>query len=213
MKKILITCSLLVVLISCAQTQDNKISIPAGDPTPKPNEAVATFAQGCFWHTEIVFQSLLGVRDAVSGYAGGRTNNPSYEEVSGGSTGHAETVQVFYDPTVISYQTLVDAYFASMDPTTLNRQGNDVGTEYRSVVFYRTEAERKIVVEAIRKLDASKKYKNKVVTELVPFKAFYPAEAYHQEYILNHPGNSYVQNVSIPDYIKFRKEFKGRFKP
>ncbi len=213
MKSILSTFIAIVFFTSCAQTQNNQLKIPRGSTKAGANEAVATFAQGCFWHTEIVFQSLVGVRDAVSGYAGGKTENPTYEQVSGGSTGHAETVQVYYDPTKISYATLVAAYFESMDPTTLNRQGNDAGTEYRSVAFYRTEAEKKIIEAAIAKINASKKYKNKVVTEVVPFTKFYPAEAYHQEYIVNNPGNSYVQNVSIPDFIHFKKTFKGNFKP
>lgn len=213
MKPVLITIVSLFILCSCAQTQQPKLKIPAGDPKPVPNEAVATFAQGCFWHTEIVFQSLVGVRDAVSGYAGGTTVNPSYEEVSTGKTGHAESVQVYYDPAKITYATLVAAYFASMDPTTLNKQGNDVGTEYRSVAFYRNESEKKIIEAEINRINASKKYKNKVVTEVVPFKVFYKAEDYHQEYILNNPGNSYVQHVSIPDFLHFKKEFKGNFKP
>jgi peptide-methionine (S)-S-oxide reductase len=174
---------------------------------------VATFAEGCFWHSEIVFQSLVGVRDAVSGYSGGHTTNPDYDAVSTGQTGHAESVQVYYDPSVVSYETLVAAFFASQDPTTLNRQGNDAGTEYRSIAFYRNEKEKKIIEAEISRLTASKKYKNKIVTEVVPFEKFYPAEAYHQEYISNNPGNGYVQNVSIPDFIRFKKEFKGNYKP
>jgi peptide-methionine (S)-S-oxide reductase len=210
MKRLISTFFSIVFFVSCAQTQNNKI--PAGNKKAKPGEAVAYFAQGCFWHTEIIFQSLEGVRDAVSGFAGGTTINPSYEEVCTGQTGHAETVQVSYDPAKISYATLVDAFFASQDPTTLNRQGNDIGTEYRSIAFYQNKNEKNIIEAAIRKLDASKKYKNKVVTEVMSFKTFYPAEDYHQEYISRNPSNSYVQNVSIPDYKKFRKEFKGKFK-
>ena len=212
MKSVVFTIIAVVFFISCAQTQQNEVKIPVGSRKALPNEAIATFAQGCFWHSEIVFQSLEGVRDAVSGYAGGTTAEPTYEEVSTGKTGHAECVQVYYDPSKISYTTLVSAYFASMDPTTLNRQGNDAGTEYRSVAFYRNEIEKKIIQEAISRINTSKQYKNKVVTEVVPFTRFYPAEAYHQEYIFNNPGNSYVRNVSIPDYLHFRKSFKGKFK-
>ena len=214
MKACIITILSFVLFCSCAQTQTKSVKIPAAtSQKPAPNEAVATFAEGCFWHSEIVFQSLVGVRDAVSGYAGGQTKNPSYEQVSGGQTGHTETVQVYYDPAKISYATLVAAFFASMDPTSLNRQGNDVGTEYRSAAFYRTEEEKRILEAEIARINASKKYKSKVVTEVVPFKAFYPAEDYHQEYILHHPENSYVQHISIPDFIEFKYSFKGNFKP
>ncbi|MEJ7610428.1 MAG: peptide-methionine (S)-S-oxide reductase MsrA [Ferruginibacter sp.] len=172
---------------------------------------MATFAEGCFGMRRS-FQSLSGVRDAVSGYAGGNTPNPTYEKVASGSTGHTESVNVYYDPSKISYTQLVAAFFASVDPTTLNRQGNDVGTAYRSAAFYRNESEKKIIEAEIKKINDSKKYKTKVVTEVTPFTKFYPAESYHQEYIYNNPGNGYVQNVSIPDYLHFRKTFKGPYK-
>lgn len=214
MKSILFAALITVYgLNSCAQGTGNKVNIPlASSQKPVANEAVATFAEGCFWHAEIVFQSLDGVRDAVSGYCGGNTTNPDYEQVASGSTGHAETVQVYYDPSKISYETLVAAFFASQDPTTLNRQGNDRGTEYRSMAFYRSEREKQIIQAEINRLTSSGKYKSAIVTEVVPFSRFYPAEAYHQEYIANHPENSYAQYVSIPEYQKFRKEFKGKFK-
>lgn len=213
MKAIISTIISIVLFVSCAQTQNNNFKAPlASKQKPVAGEAVAYFAEGCFWHTEIVFQSLVGVRDAVSGYAGGISKDPSYEKVSGGSTGHAESVQVFYDPSKISYATLVAAFFASQDPTTLNRQGNDIGTEYRSIAFYNNESEKQAIEAEIKKLTLTKKYGNKIVTEVVPFKKFYHAEDYHQEYISHHPNNSYVQNVSIPDFLKFRKEFKGNFK-
>lgn len=214
MKYSLFLFSLLTVISSCAQPvpAEWKVPAPASQKAGR-HEAVATFAQGCFWHSEIVFQSLTGVRDAVAGFAGGKTVNPSYEDVCTGKTGHAESVQVYYDSTKISYAELVSAYFASMDPTSLNRQGNDVGTEYRSVAFYRNEKEKKIIENEIARINASGKYTGRVVTEVRPFTAFYPAEQYHQEYIFNHPGNPYVQRVSIPDYLHFRKTFKaGRFK-
>ena len=214
MKSNLIVLTSAVLFSSCVQSQANsKLQIPVGSSEkPKGKESVATFSEGCFWHAEIVFQSLVGVRDAVSGYAGGRTSDPDYEQVSTGNTGHAETVQVYYDSSKISFKTLVDAFFASMDPTELNRQGNDVGTEYRSIAFYRNPAEKAIVDNAIRKITESKKYKDKIVTEVVLFSKFYPAEDYHQEYILNHPDNNYVRFVSIPDFLKFKEEFKGNFK-
>ncbi|HKB44248.1 MAG TPA: peptide-methionine (S)-S-oxide reductase MsrA, partial [Chitinophagaceae bacterium] len=203
-----------VTLTSCAQTQSNSIKIPLGSAQKaSANEAVATFSEGCFWHAEIVFQSLEGVRDAVSGYAGGIDINPDYEKVATGETGHAETVQVYYDPSKISYETLVKAFFASMDPTQLNRQGNDAGNEYRSIAFYRNEKEKQIIEAEIKRLTDAKVYKSKIVTEVVPFTKFYPAEDYHQEYIYHNPNNPYVRNVSIPDFLRFKKEFKGNFKP
>jgi peptide-methionine (S)-S-oxide reductase len=201
------------VLISCSQAQSGGISIPRGEHSnPSPNEAVAYFGEGCFWHAEIVFQSLVGVRDAVSGYAGGTDVQPSYAKVCTGTTGHAETVQVFYDPSKISYATLVAAFFASQDPTELNRQGPDEGTQYRSVVFYKTDAEKQIILAEIQKLTDAHTYPNKIVTQVVPFTNFYTAEAYHQEYIFRHPENGYVQQVSIPDFVHFKEVFKGNFK-
>src|SRR5689334_22975753 len=139
MRPIIVFFCSIVLFSSCVQSQGGnaRLAIPAGSPKPTGKESVATFSEGCFWHAEIVFQSLVGVRDAVSGYAGGHDTDPDYEKVSSGTTGHAETVQVYYDSSKISYKTLVDAFFASMDPTQLNRQGNDVGTEYRSIAFYR----------------------------------------------------------------------------
>ncbi|MGI8952333.1 MAG: peptide-methionine (S)-S-oxide reductase MsrA [Chitinophagaceae bacterium] len=213
MKSIIVSFFSVITFISCAQTQNKNINISLGSKQgASANEVVATFSEGCFWHSEIVFQSLIGVRDAVSGYAGGTTKNPTYEEVSTGKTGHAETVQVYYDPSKISYQTLVAAFFASQDPTELNRQGPDEGTQYRSIAFYRNENEKQIIETEIKKLTDSKNYKNKIVTEVLPFTKFYPAEDYHQEYIYHNPENPYVQNVSIPDYLEFKKEFKGNFK-
>lgn len=216
MRSFITTIISLVFFASCAQTQsrgqENKIPLGSKQKTTT-NEAVATFAEGCFWHAEIIFQSLEGVRDAVSGYAGGNTDDPDYDKVSTGATGHAETVQVYYDPSKISFETLVKALFASMDPTQLNRQGNDVGTEYRSIAFYRTPEEKKIIEAEIKRITDAKLYKDSIVTEVLPFTKFYPAENYHQEYVYNHPDNPYVRNVSIPEYLHFRKTFQGKFKP
>jgi peptide-methionine (S)-S-oxide reductase len=211
--KAIITTFISIIIFGCAQPQNNQAKIfAAGEEKPSANEAVATFAEGCFWHTEIVFQSLVGVRDAVSGYAGGTDTNPDYEKVSTGETGHAESVQVYYDPSKISFETLVKAFFASHDPTEVDRQGNDVGTQYRSIAFYRNDKEKQIIETEIKRLTGEKKYPGKIVTEIKPFTKFYRAEDYHQEYILHHPENPYVQNVSIPDFERFRKEFKGNFK-
>ena len=213
MKILFILCLSLTALFSCAQKNTGSSAIPLPEKiTPSKNEAVAVFGEGCFWHTEIVFQSLAGVRDAISGYAGGKTKNPDYESIGSGQTGHAETVQVFYDPAKISYQTLVAAFFASHDPTQLNRQGPDVGTQYRSIAFYANQAEKEILEKEIARFNSSGKYKDKIVTQILPSSKFYPAEAYHQEYIYHNPGNSYVRNVNLPDYYTFRKDFKGPFK-
>lgn len=213
MKSFLTAIIALSMLVSCTQSQGQKTNIPLGTKAKTTaNEAVATFAEGCFWHAEIIFQSLVGVRDAVSGYAGGTDAKPDYEKVSTGETGHTETVQVYYDPSKISYETLVKALFASMNPTQLNRQGNDAGTEYRSVAFYRNENEKRIIEAEIKRINDAKTYKNKIVTEVAPYTKFYPAEDYHQEYVYYHPDNSYVKNVSIPDFLEFKKEFRGNFK-
>ena len=212
--KSLFTIIALVVFASCAQTQNNDVKIPTGTSKKAGGkEAVATFAEGCFWHTEIVFQSLDGVRDAVSGYAGGTDTDPDYEKVSSGTTGHAEVVNVYYDPAKISYETLVKAFFASHDPTQVDGQGNDVGSQYRSIAFYRNDAEKKIIDAEIQRLTAAKTYHGRIATEVKPFTSFYIAEAYHQEYILRHPENPYVSHVSIPDYKRFRNSFKeAKFK-
>jgi peptide-methionine (S)-S-oxide reductase len=212
MRSFIIAFVTIILFDSCVQSQAKELKIPVGSEKPVGKESVATFAEGCFWHAEIVFQSLVGVRDAVSGYAGGHVADPDYEKVSVGNTGHAETVQVYYDSSKISFKTLVDAFFASVDPTQLDRQGNDVGTEYRSIAFYRNANEKAIIDAAIKQLTDSKKYKSQIVTEVVPFTNFYPAEAYHQEYVYHNPGNSYVKFVSIPEYLKFKEEFKGNFK-
>jgi peptide-methionine (S)-S-oxide reductase len=211
MKSFFFTFCAIFLVVACGQTQT---PIPTKDPgKPSPNEQAAYFAEGCFWHAEIVFQSLVGVRDAISGFAGGTAKSPSYEDVCTGSTGHAETVKVLYDPAKISYKTLVEAFFASVDPTELNRQGNDVGTQYRNAIFYRNAEEKKIIDDEIAQLTDAHKFSGKIVTEVAPFTKFYEAEDYHQEYIKNNPNQGYVRNVSIPDYIEFRKTFKGPFKP
>ena len=191
---------------SCAQTpgnNDNNVKIPVGArKAGSANEAVATFAEGCFWHAEIVFQSLVGVRDAVSGYAGGTTTDPDYEKVASGTTGHAESVQVYYDPSKISYETLVNAFFASQDPTTLNRQGNDAGTEYRSIAFYNNEKEKQVIEAAIKRLTAAKVYRDKIVTQVIPLTKFYPAEDYHQDYLQKNPGGYTCHAIYFDSYLK-----------
>jgi len=216
MKPLFLIMVTALALSSCAQKNKQRsvpLNIPVGlKAAASANEAVAYFAEGCFWHTEIVFQSLYGVRDAVSGYAGGAVSHPDYDLVSSGTTGHAETVAVHYDPAKISFETLVKAFFASHDPTTLNRQGPDAGPQYRSIAFYSNNAEKNVIEKMIQNLGAAGTYRKKIVTQVSPMTGFYPAEDYHQEYIAHHPDNPYVQSVNIPDYLRFRSEFKGKFK-
>ena len=182
-------------------------------PEVQPGEAVATFASGCYWCAEHVFESLKGVRTVISGHAGGTVPSPTYEQVGRGGTGHAETVQIYYDPKVISYATLLKVFFVQHDPTTLNRQGPDAGDEYRSEVFYRTPEEKAETEAEIKRVNASHRYDNPVVTQLAPFKVFYPAEKYHQDYFVHHPDSPYIQSVSTPRFEHFAKEFPQLLKP
>jgi len=167
----------------------------------------ATFAAGCFWCEEAIFESLRGVKEAVSGYAGGRTKNPTYEEVGSHTTGHTETVQVFYDPQMVSYQSLLEVYFRSQDPTQVNGQGPDHGDSYRSVIFYKNETERTLAEAYKKQLNDSGKYSQPIAVIIEPFKAFYMAEAYHQNYEKNNPENPYVRSVSIPRLNRMKALF------
>ncbi|MBC7572604.1 MAG: peptide-methionine (S)-S-oxide reductase MsrA [Spirosoma sp.] len=200
----------LFVLAGCVQAQD---TTPAKLPVLKPGEAVATFAGGCFWAQEEAFDQLKGVREVISGYSGGTVKQPTYQQVGIDETGHAEAVQVYYDPRVISYQELLTGFFAAHDPSTLNRQGPDVGRDYRSVVFYRTPAEKQALEAAIQRVNASHHFSGPVVTEVVPFSVFYPAENYHQNYCKLHPDQPYVQHVSLPKVEKLRQAMAGKLKP
>jgi peptide-methionine (S)-S-oxide reductase len=167
----------------------------------------ATFASGCFWCVEAIFESLKGVKEAVSGYSGGHTKNPSYEQVCSHTTGHTETVQVFYDPKTISYQTLLEVYFASQDPTQVEGQGPDRGNSYRSVIFYHDDTERQSAEAYKKQLNESGKYRAPIAVIIEPFKIFYLAETYHQDYEKNHPENPYVQRVSIPRLERMKAQF------
>src|SRR5947199_9751402 len=150
---------------------------------------VAVFGGGCFWCTEAVFNELRNVRSVVSGYAGGNVKNPTYEQVCGGLTGHAEVIKIEFDPSQITFKDLLTVFFATHDPTTLNRQGNDVGTQYRSAIFYANEEEKKVAESYIAQITDAKAFSKPIVTKLEPLKAFYPAEAYHQNYVCNNPNN------------------------
>jgi peptide-methionine (S)-S-oxide reductase len=172
----------------------------------------ATLGGGCFWCLEAVFEQLRGVERVVSGYAGGHVANPTYEQVCGGGTGHAEVVQITFDPAVISYQEILDVFFATHDPTTLNRQGADVGTQYRSVIFYHSPEQKEIAERRIAELNAEGIWSRPIVTQVVPFEAFYPAEGYHQEYYRSNPNQGYCMAIISPKVAKFRKRFTAKLK-
>jgi peptide-methionine (S)-S-oxide reductase len=173
---------------------------------------VATLAGGCFWCLEAVFDELEGVEDVVSGYSGGSVPNPTYKHVCTGDTGHAEVVQVTFNPDVISYRDLLRVFFTIHDPTTLNRQGADVGTQYRSAVFTHNEAQEKIAEEVIAELNEAGLWDDPIVTEVVPVEAFYAAEEYHQEYFRRNPNQGYCRMVIAPKVAKFRKQYLERLK-
>ena len=172
----------------------------------------ATLAGGCFWCLEAVFDELKGVTDVVSGYAGGHADKPTYQQVCSGMTGHAEVVQVNFDPKVISFRDLLDVFFTIHDPTTLNRQGNDVGTQYRSAIFYHSPEQKAVAEQAIKELGEKKLWRDPIVTEVAPIADFYPAEDYHQEYFANNPYQPYCQVVVAPKVAKARKAFVDRLK-
>jgi peptide-methionine (S)-S-oxide reductase len=172
----------------------------------------ATFGAGCFWCVEAVFQQLNGVHSVVSGYSGGVVRNPSYEEVCTGKTGHAEVCQITFDPSVISYDELLETFWKTHDPTTLNRQGNDIGTQYRSVIFYHNDMQRELAEKYEDELERAKIYDKPIVTEIVPFKEFYKAENYHQNYYNQNMDKPYCSFVITPKIEKFKKVFKEKLK-
>ncbi|HQU50719.1 MAG TPA: peptide-methionine (S)-S-oxide reductase MsrA [Casimicrobiaceae bacterium] len=181
-------------------------SLDAGAPAPGLQTAV--FAGGCFWGVEAVYRHLNGVTRAVSGYAGGRTANPTYEAVSSGRTGHAESVEVTYDPKVVSYGQLLRVFFSvAHDPTELNRQGPDVGTQYRSAIYFANDEQKRIASAYIAQLDAAKAFPTKIVTEVAPLTKFYPAEAYHQDYLARHPTQPYIVYNDLPKLDALKREF------
>jgi peptide-methionine (S)-S-oxide reductase len=181
------------------------LDVPAGN-------AVATLAGGCFWCLEAVYDGLRGVESVVSGYMGGAQPNPAYEDVCTGTTGHAEVVRVVYDPSVVSYRDLLEVFFTIHDPTTLNRQGNDVGTQYRSAIFYHDAEQKKTAEEVIAAIDSAGIWRDPVVTELAPATGFFPAEGYHQEYFARNPTQPYCRLIVAPKVAKFRSRFLERLK-
>ncbi|MBK9246871.1 MAG: peptide-methionine (S)-S-oxide reductase MsrA [Ignavibacteria bacterium] len=213
MKLFLILPFLWLILSSCSGSETITI------PTKKGKNMItsaqidtATLGAGCFWCVEAVFQNLDGVEKVISGYAGGNVSNPSYKEVCSGTTGHAEVCQITFNPQKISYEQLLEAFWGTHDPTTLNQQGNDKGTQYRSVVFYHSEAQHKIADDYKNQLIKSKTWNDPIVTEIVPITKFYPAEDYHQNYFNENSEQPYCQFVVRPKVEKFKKMFKEKLK-
>ena len=209
---------LFATFVSCAQkkkTVMNNIKDQADGKTVNTVSNgldTATFAEGCFWCTESFFLQLKGVKKVESGYSGGRVPNPTYQQVCTGTTGHAEACNIIYDPSVISYGKLLEAFWESHDPTTLNRQGNDVGTQYRSVIFYHNEMQKETAEKYKQKLNESGAFRSPIVTAIQPYETFYPAENYHKDYYANNPNQPYCQIVIKPKLEKFRKVFKDELK-
>lgn len=214
----------IVLLISCGAKSKNEELVDGTSGviqnsdvrkvnlTPPKGKAIAAFAEGCFWCSEHIFESVVGVDSAVSGYAGGTTKNPTYQLVNTETTGHAETVLVYYDPKVISYEELTKVFFTSHDPTTKDQQGPDHGSSYRSILFYSTPQELDIAVKSKESFASSGMFSKPIVSEIMPLKEFYRAEGYHQDYIEHNPGSPYVIGVSIPRYELFKKTYKGNLK-
>jgi len=214
----------LVALGAGAAIYGGKRTMSEAKPEPKPQPAAhakqappaefetATFGAGCFWCTEAVFQQLKGVHSVVSGYSGGMTKNPTYEQVCSGATGHAEVIQVTFDPKAISYPELLEVFWKTHDPTTLNRQGNDFGTQYRSAIFYHNEEQQRLAEHYKKELDASGAFSAPIVTEITPFDEFYPAEDYHQKYFDANPRQPYCAAIIRPKVDKVRKVFAEKLK-
>jgi len=186
--------------------------LPGGIIVDQARREIATLAGGCFWCLEAVFDELRGVREVVSGYAGGTVPDPSYEQVCAGTTGHAEVVQITFDPSVISFGELLEVFFTIHDPTTLNRQGPDVGTQYRSAIFYHSPEQKATAEQVVVELDASGTWSAPIVTKVAPFTAFYPAEEYHQEYFRRNPDQPYCAVVVAPKVAKLRKQHFAKLK-
>ncbi|WP_029038393.1 peptide-methionine (S)-S-oxide reductase MsrA [Salinimicrobium xinjiangense] len=203
--------SLFFSLTACGNSSESTVTLPEianAEPVEVPPQdglKRAYFASGCFWCVEVVFESVIGVKEAISGYAGGHTENPTYEESNTGRTGHAEAVEVIYDPEVIDFATLTDVYFGSMDPTQKNGQGPDLGSQYRSIIFYQNAEQKKIIEEKIKELAGD--YKKPISVEVLPFQKFWKAEDYHQDYKERNPNDPYIRNVSVPRFNRFKEKF------
>jgi peptide-methionine (S)-S-oxide reductase len=213
MKSFLIICLLFFQLCS---NESKPVHLTLKDDSLMNNSKsdidTVTLGAGCFWCVEAVFQRLKGVESVTSGYSGGIPDNPTYQQVCSGTTGHAEVSQIVYDPRQISFEDLLRVFFTTHDPTTLNRQGADVGTQYRSVIFYHNDYQKELAIKFINALEESKTFNRPVVTEIVPFKKFYKAEDYHQNYFNDNPGQAYCSFVIRPKLDKFEKIFKDKLK-
>lgn len=205
---------LLTLLVASVSAQKKGSTTPTSmnNQTEKTELALATFGNGCFWCTEAIFQRLKGVSKVVSGYAGGKVKKPTYKEVCSGLTGHAEVIQITYDPKVVTYPELLEVFWQTHDPTTLNRQGNDVGTQYRSVVFYHTPEQKQFAETYKKKLNESGAFDKPIVTEISPISEYYPAEDYHQNYFNLNGDAPYCSFVIQPKIDKFKKVFKAKLK-
>ena len=204
--------TIMIGFTSCAQKQ-NKVNTAINKKEDLSKYSKAYFAAGCFWHEEALFESVKGVKEAVSGYAGGTASNPTYEMVETGNTGHAESVEVYYDPSQISYETLLKVFFGGQNPTQVNGQGPDRGTQYRSIAFYTNDTEKKDIDNYVQQMNASHKYNAPIAAQVMPLTKFWKAEDYHQNYIANNPDGGYVQNVSIPEIQEFQKQYPQLIKP
>ena len=208
--KLLLTLLSLISLQTCISSTpplDREKAVWQPPKMEQKNLAKAYFASGCFWCVEAIFESVKGVHEVYSGYAGGDTKNPNYNQIGTGRTGHAETVEIHYDPKVVSFGTLVQVFFGSHDPTTANRQGPDRGSQYRSIAFYQNDNEREMIQQYIALLEEKNIFANAIVTEVAPIVKFYFAEKYHQDYEKRNPNNPYVRSVSIPRLHKFQKAY------
>ena len=217
MKAIGISIVLAAVLACCGNTNGHTESAePQAAVLPAEMQSevtdTATFAGGCFWCVEASFDQIMGVVEAVSGYAGGETPNPTYKQVAAGRTEYAESVQIYYNADEIDYETLLAIFFTAHDPTQLNRQGPDIGKQYRSAIFYHNAAQKQAAEDKMAELALSGKYNDEIVTELNPYNGFHVAEDYHQDYEEHNPNNPYIQNVSKPKIDRVREEFGDRIK-
>lgn len=210
-KHLILSLCLPGLLLACDGEKPSDQKVAKIALSAPPGKAVAAFASGCFWCTEHIFEAVMGVDSAISGYAGGTVPNPTYELVNTETTGHAETVLVYYDPKTINFEELTKVFFTSHDPTTPDRQGPDVGSSYRSILFYQNAIEKAIAEQAIKQFAPS--FAGPIVTEIKPLEEFYRAEGYHQDYIQHNPKSPYVLGVSIPRFEQFRKIYKGNLKP
>ncbi len=209
--KNIITTTALIVLFNCqnsAQVNPKQLEVINADPIEVPLEnglAKAYFASGCFWCVEAIYESVKGVEESISGYSGGFTLDPTYEKSNTGKTGHAEAVEIIYNPEIVSFATLVDVYFGSQDVTQINGQGNDIGSQYRSIIFYQNEAQKDIIIK--KKEALAKKLNQTIAAEVYPFRKFWVAEDYHQDFEKLNPDHGYIRAVSIPRLNRFKKKF------